>query len=326
MFKEKLFSSLIAGLILCFSAGCGNQDDLTLTPIQSFDNMNIYSKTIKNTQQITFATYNVKNFFDGVPMPGGPSETAKPYKEVRALGDSIRKISADVIALQEIDSLSNLTKFRDKYLTGLNYTPVLIPGNDERGINVAVLSRFPVTGVISHKDDRFPVPGKPDLEGFNRDFLQVGIKVNENYNFTLFVAHLKSQNGGAEADAKRRAESIRANEIIRDFEKKNPRSNYIIAGDLNDVADSQDIQPLVDPRASGLNVFDIILDDLGNGPDVYTYYPKEYRSRIDYILVSLGMFGEYIEKSVKIHKESQVFIDASDHLPVTAKFDVSVDN
>ena len=67
-------------------------------------------------------------------------------------------------------------------------------GNDKRGINVAVLSKYPITNVVSNASNRFPVDGKS--EGFSRDFLEATVKVSDQFEFTLGTTHLKAQSGG----------------------------------------------------------------------------------------------------------------------------------
>ena len=61
-------------------------------------------------------------------------------------GQLMRKVEADVWCLQEVESADVLKRFRDRWLGGREAFPhvVLIDGNDERRIDVAVLSRFPL--------------------------------------------------------------------------------------------------------------------------------------------------------------------------------------
>ena len=279
---------------------------------------------------LRIATYNVRNMFDGIKdNPNNPDERAKPDKEYQALSESIRKINADVIGFQEVESKGVLTAFRDKYLQDMGYQEVvLIEGNDSRGIDVALFSRFPISNVTSHKEARFNVPGQ-GVMGFSRDLLQVQIRPSANYQFTMFVGHLKSQHGGAEADVRRLAEATKAQEIVNAFQQANPRENVVILGDFNDTVETQEIAPLV----RGTNTVDVIGQDLGTGSTVYTYHPQKYRSRIDYILLNKNMINEYIPKSVDLHKpykneqgwQDLNFYDASDHIPVTIDLDISQD-
>lgn len=324
--KKTISLSILSGLLLSIVSACSQQELTQDSNLVS--NIETFSKS-KKSQTITLATYNIKNLFDGVQNPGKQPEKPKPEEELTALSDAIHDINADVIALEEVETKGTLQKFRDKYLSDMNYEIVLREGNDPRGIDVALLSRLPIIGVKSYKNVKINVPGQePDT--FSRDLLQVKMKTENNYQFTLFLTHLKSQIGGDYATAKRKAEAMKIRQFLRDFSKANPKDNYLLAGDLNDVYNGDSLQAILDPKKSDLNLTDLILKDIGFGPDVYSYHPEKYRARIDYILVSPNMMNEYIPQSVNIHKvtksgDTQTFFKASDHLPVTAKFDVSID-
>lgn len=283
--------------------------------------------------KLRIATYNIRNLFDGVQNPGKEPEKAKPEKELVELAAAIHEINADVIGLQEVESKETLTAYRDKYLADMGYREVvLIEANDARGIDVAILSRYPVSDVKTHRELRFEVPGQ-GTQGFSRDVLQARIQGPNNYNFTIFVNHLKSHHGEDAADVKRRAEAEQASQIIRAFQQANPQENVVVMGDMNDPYNSPHIAPLVNPQVSGLGLHDIIHEDLGAADWVFTYHPQKYRSRIDFILLNENMKREYIAKSVKLYKpfkegdqwQKLHFYNGSDHIPVTVDLDISQD-
>lgn len=337
MFKKSVAYSLISGLLLSLAAGCGSRNT-AFAPQQQFNQMqNVNSFAKRNDaggETLTVATYNIRNLFDGIQNPGKEPEKAKPEKELIALAKAIETLNADVIAMQEVESKPTLQKFLDKYLPNHGYQVVLVEAYDARGIDVALISRIKVNNVKSHKDVRFPVPGQTEQEGFSRDLLQVDLTAKNGYNFSMFVTHLKSKHGGEESSIKREAEAQKISEILQAFHNKNPKANFILTGDFNDTPESKPLRPILAPMRSGLKLNDIIMEDMGNASHVYTYHPKAYRSRIDYILTSPGMEAEYIRKSVEIHKtnttargeeDKWIYFEASDHLPTTAKFNISQD-
>jgi len=331
MLKKMFISSLAATFVVALAA-CA-QTQKTLAPIAL--NGGVSSLSTKNTvNTMTVATYNVRNLFDGVQNPGKEAETAKPKKELEALARGIKNLNADVIAFVEVESKETLKNFfLDKYLPGNGYEVVLLEGNDGRGIDVAVATKFPVINVKSHKDLTFNVPELNKTMKFSRDLIQVEMKAG-NYPFTMFVGHLKSKHGTAlESDSMRKAEANQIKDILTKYQAANPKANFLLCGDFNDIPASAPLKPLLEPSA-GLQLTDIILKDMGTADYVYTYHPKQYRSRIDYILVSPGMMNEYVSKSVQIMKTIEpaenddikfTYFTASDHLPSIAKFNIATD-
>ena len=64
-------------------------------------------------------------------------------------------MNADVIALQEVENLDVLKRFRTQRLQGMGYThTTLVDGNDPRYIDVAMLSRFPIVAARSTSTSR----------------------------------------------------------------------------------------------------------------------------------------------------------------------------
>ena len=332
----KKFASLLSSFCLLAATGCAQVPFTPMMPAGMLRAQSAPRPALagRAPNTLRLATYNIRNLFDGIQNPGKEPETAKPEKEKVALGQALHDINADIIGMQEVESKEVLTQFRDRYLADMGYREVvLVEANDTRGIDVALMSRYPVTDVKTHKDVRFPVPGQAEPVGFSRDLLQVRIQGPNNYNLTVFVGHLKSHHGGAEADVRREAEARAARQIIADFQKANPRENFVVMGDFNDKPLEKPIQPLVNPQVSGLGLTDVIMKDLGNDSSVFTYHPQQYRSRIDYLLLSPGMMNEYVPQSVKLNKpfkegeqwQKLFFYQASDHIPVTLDLNISSD-
>src|SRR5215217_502049 len=103
-------------------------------------------------------------------------------------------MDADVLAVQEVEDITTLTAFVREELPALGYKHiVLVEGNDERLIDVGLLSRLPIGAVTSWRHARRD-PVDPDPI-FSRDLLQVEIlKANGAQRLlTVFVTHLKSK-------------------------------------------------------------------------------------------------------------------------------------
>lgn len=210
---------------------------------------------------IRLVSYNIENLFSDQgqfpenPVNSGPggdgegrsSQPIKPKAEVQAVADTIRRLDADILALQEIGSKEDLIAFRDQFLQGLKYDHVSsIDAGDGRGIEQSVLSRFPILseqnwpnqtleGVHPERwgRDANPNAGKP-IE-FTRSPLRVTIDVptgegGKSKPLTLFVVHHKS---GGPGGYWREAEAAGVAKLANEFQKANPGQPVAILGDFN---------------------------------------------------------------------------------------------
>lgn len=203
---------------------------------------------------IRLATYNIENLFDDIDDPALSDrnediDDAKPAAEMVAVAEAIRAIDADILALQEIESLEALTAFRDEYLSDMGYEHIISPdAGDERGIEQAVLSRFPIVetrqwvraplgGVhpAAYGDQENWYAGEPIV--FHRSPLLVTVEVpadvtdaDEPYRLTLIAVHQKS---GRYSDYWRDREAAGTMEIVETLRHAEPGRNLIILGDFN---------------------------------------------------------------------------------------------
>ncbi len=212
---------------------------------------------------IRLATYNIENFFSkagefpevtGAQPPAhlsgdGQDRVAQPIKpraEAQNVADTIRRVDADVIALQEVGSKEDLLAFRDQFLKGLGYDHVSsIDAGDGRGIEQSVLSRFPISNESNwpkkslegqHPDrwgrDANENAGKPIA--FARSPLRVTIDLpaadGKTTPLTLFVIHHKS---GGPGGYWREAEAQGVAKLATEFSKDHPGQPVAILGDFN---------------------------------------------------------------------------------------------
>jgi len=267
---------------------------------------------------IRLAAYNLENLFDDKDDPALSGENddkamTKPLAHREALAKAIKAIDADIIALQEIESLEALTWFRDNHLQGLGYEFISsLDSGDHRGIECSVLSRFPLKDVKVFKD--MPLGGvHPDKWGeeanreagkpitFRRSPLQVTVVVPPEkvaalgklkdpaapateakpYELTLFVVHYKSGRPGAYW---REAEATKTAELAAAVLKDNPEANIAILGDCNAIQTDEALQILY--RQSWLDLF------ADRAPrDVATFTHSSDRT-IDHIMFHKNLSGE----------------------------------
>lgn len=202
---------------------------------------------------VRLATFNVENLFarfrfeadvdpeDAVRDGWDVNETVFRIQDEdskRLTGLTIKETDADVIALQEVENLDTLKRFRSQYLGGARAYPyaVAIDGNDPRMIDVAVLSRLPVLHVRTYQHLR----SGPSLI-FSRDCLEVDVDVGGR-TLMLFVNHLKSmldqddpENGRRNTRARRMLQARTVKRIVTDRLGSQPGNQpFVVLGDLND--------------------------------------------------------------------------------------------
>lgn len=198
------------------------------------------------------ATFNLQNMrlrgthLDGardtdVPEDLGAQALALDDDDRRLSAQVIRDTGADVIALQEVFDQATLDHFHDKFLVplGTSYPErVCLPGNDGRGLDVAVMSRVPLAETRSHAQATpaslgLPLPDQ-DMPVFRRDVLRVQVR-----GLTLYICHFKAPY--PENDRTwdiRRAEAIALRHLITSTQ--NEDDLWMIVGDLNEPVRSPD--------------------------------------------------------------------------------------
>jgi endonuclease/exonuclease/phosphatase family metal-dependent hydrolase len=203
----------------------------------------------------------------------------------------INEIGADVVALVEAESRPSLLKFHDDVLIlphGASYDHImLIDGNDDRGIDVALMARngFHIDSIRSHVDDRSD--GK---RIFSRDCAEYHLTTPANDRLIVLVNHFKSKGFGSQSanDARRKLQAERV-KVIYQALRNDGASNVAIVGDFNDTDGRDPLKPLL----QGTDLKDISkhanFDDQGRPG---TFANGTASNKIDYILLSPALFAK----------------------------------
>ncbi len=257
---------------------------------------------------IRIATFNCENLFARYRFRQNVSPNADGFTrnelafdindddEKKITGKAVAEANADVIALQEVDNLEVLDRFVSRYLPTKGYKHrLLIDSHDPRFIDVALLSRFPLSGVTTHRDER---NAANTTWLFSRDCLEVTVTVPgagaaKAKTLRLYVNHLKSMmdpgssNGRASTKARRVEQSKRVAAIVdAEWKPMNHSGNFVVLGDLNDFVDDK----------TGINALvkhPKLVNVLTRAPkaEQWTHYwagGGEYR-QLDYLLVSKAL-------------------------------------
>jgi endonuclease/exonuclease/phosphatase family metal-dependent hydrolase len=198
----------------------------------------------------------------------------------------IREVNADVFCFVEVEDRITLNRFNDAVIPkvdGQMYDHVmLIDGNDDRGIDVGIMTRqvFGIQAIVSHVDDS-------DAQGkvFSRDCAEYKISTTLGNTLLVLVNHFKSKGFGstAENDAKRKRQANRVRAIYD--ERSNQGIEFIaVVGDLNDTPNRDPLQPLV---GDGSTLVDIMVHNkfIGDGRPG-TFGNGSSSQKLDYILMS----------------------------------------
>ena len=262
----------------------------------------------------TIGCLNTLNLFDANddPYTSDESTESKPKAELEHLAALIHKIDADVLALEEVENRGYLERFVAAMLPDMGYREVVCyDSNDKRGIDCAILSRFPVGPVTSYRHHEFS-DGSGGLMRFQRDLLRARIEPPDGMAFEMFVVHLKSKRGeSAISDRIRLAEATEARKILDQALKDSPENLFVICGDFNDTFDSPSLKMIRGQGAAALGDF---VKDIPKS--TVTFNKDPHKSMIDFILASPAMAKRYVEKSYRV-ADSTVDQGGSDHNPVT---------
>ncbi|MGV9869691.1 endonuclease/exonuclease/phosphatase family protein [Rhodococcus koreensis] len=234
----------------------------------------------------------------------------------------LREVNADITAVIEAEDRIALKRFTEAAVVDPERNPVfphvmVIDGNDDRGIDVGVVSKaaYPLRGIRSHVDDLGP-NGRPI---FGRDCPEFTFAFPDDSalagkSLTVLVNHLKSKGYGRPADnnALRRRQAERIAEIYRQL-RSDGVEFVAVAGDLNDTPDSEPLAPLL-ADTDLRDVAEVNGFDDGGRPG--TYANGTAGNKIDYVLLSPALFdratgGAIFRKGVWGGKRGTLF----EHFP-----------
>jgi endonuclease/exonuclease/phosphatase family metal-dependent hydrolase len=203
----------------------------------------------------------------------------------------MRDLDADVLAVVEADNRIALLKFCQILFKRIQAPPpyshvMLIDGNDDRGIDVALMSKaaYEIVRIRSHVDDR-------DGGGriFSRDCPEYTIRTAAGERLVLLVNHLKSKGYGkqADSDARRERQAVRVAAIYQELRDQG-EDQVAVVGDFNDFPDSPPLAPLL----GGTDLRDISTHpDFDDGGRPGTFGTGTAKNKIDYVLLSPALFA-----------------------------------
>lgn len=145
------------------------------------------------------------------------------------VADSILSINGgrgpDVLMLEEVENIGVLDQLNDNYLQAAGYkTVILIEGNDDRGIDQAILSRLPLNGTAVN--NWIPLGADPRARktpSRTRGLLQANLTLPDGTLLTVFTVHFPS---GGEAHVQR----VQAIDFLNKKRAELPKDRLVVVG------------------------------------------------------------------------------------------------
>jgi endonuclease/exonuclease/phosphatase family metal-dependent hydrolase len=199
----------------------------------------------------------------------------------------VQEVGADILGVVEVDNRIALRRFNEGTLKTVDAAPyshaMVIDGNDERGIDVGLLTNYPIGNMRSHVDD--VVDGQ---RVFSRDCPEYEIQLPSGKTLLLLINHLKSKGYGGQQDSdeRRRRQALRVREIY-DSRRAAGMEFVAVIGDFNDTPESAPLAPLLQ-NASDLR--DVSQSQNFQADNWQGTYGDTQKDKIDYILLSPALF------------------------------------
>lgn len=234
----------------------------------------------------------------------------------------------DILILEEVENLRVLQRWVDEYLKSANYkTVILVEGKDQRGIDVAIVSRFDTDGTpILHPIPFQNIDKKEKMD--TRGILEVGLKMPDGQKIVVYANHFP-------APFHKTTFRAQAYEYLSQLMKEKPRETLQVAGgDFNTTSKENNREDLLGKYVKSDW---IVAHEKGyEGSQGTSYYPKDKSwSFLDMLLLSKnfedGKSWEWNPKSYVIANKAAGQVSAegfpetfdpatgqgmSDHLPV----------
>ncbi len=215
-------------------------------------------------------------------------ELAKePTNEIgtRMTARVIKEVGADILGIVEAEDRPSLVRFNEELLDGQYGHAMLVDGNDERGIDVGIMTRegFKIESICSHVDTVDDVGSV-----FSRDCPQYEVSTPNGTVVHILVNHFKSQSGGGGSRRQRQAKKVReiADGLIQQGK------HVVVMGDLNEGptaggTQALNLASLYNNNSSLVDCYSLAGFDVGNRPG--SFDSCGLSNRLDYIFISQSL-------------------------------------
>ena len=208
----------------------------------------------------------------------------------------LKELKADISCMIEVENRDVLKSFSSEMLGTRKFDyEMLIDGNDPRGIDVGLLSNYPIKNIRTHIFDKEKPKSRSRI--FSRDCLEVELEFSKSTSIHILCNHFKSKGFSTSktgSDARRKLQADRVKQILNEnYDLK--KDLVIVAGDFNDTTNSTPLKKLLNTRY----LYDVLKLEFNNDMSKrWTYHYKTFE-QIDYILVSKPLKDLFIKAGVE---------------------------
>lgn len=287
---------------------------------------------------------NPKTGVREMTKPGGP----KDEKHLRGIAKAILENKYDVLALQEVESVEALRQFNRDYLND-EYIPLLIEGNDGRGIDVAILVKKNLGLEFtyeSHRKQTWEHPLYPERNHlYSRDVTALVARVPGNPKplFIMMAGHSKSKRTEREADPEsyliREGQGHGMADLAQYYRELYPGTAIFMGADFNAPVNSAPEYGALRNEGQMTDAFNVIPGGARVGDPsrvTHTFHPRNepaHKDQLDAVLVSPegkdlvvgGGVYRYIDENGQPMMPPDTYEDRkkqpSDHFPVRIVID-----
>lgn len=289
-----------------------------------------------SAEDVKVMTYNLENMFDVFDDPYTEDEGTdiKRRDEVVAIAAAIEHSDADIIVFQELENEYMLEGMVGTFLSGQGYDYIACQRtNSGRGINLGVISRYPIKRLASYRFLDLTHPDAPDRTWrFARDAMHITLDVN-GQDVHVFNVHMKSNSSRPDDPNSmlwRTAEAIMVKSLIRDIVAEDPDALVLLMGDCNsnywtDPRQDRPWPATAHFRAAEEDGSHLLIDahealsheERVTIPGDGRYPPATF----DYVYASPALAERMVEDSAFILRDEEL-VSGSDHLPTGAVFSI----
>lgn len=285
----------------------------------------------KNT--FTILSWNVEHFVDEFDNPyiNNEREDVKDDKarqevkqKIDLLVKALREADADIVVLQEFESIAFLRRIAREHLADMGYRFFAGSESPDWYMNVVIMSRYPMGITYGYRSLYTPLQGITDKEGQPRSQININARmvsqeifIRPDYAFIITGLHLKA--GRTAEDVATRLGQIKAVQYqLQQLKKRNKRLPMVLVGDLNALDGSQEIAELLRKNNP------LQWQDPWQGKTVFTHTADKPERRLDYILVNKAMMPLVKREEALVGgllaNEPAAQRSISDHMPVRLTF------